>query len=153
MRCNGGPATPLLPRHARGADACGGGGFGDCFDANHRPYTFGCGTNVFATFTSTPSVLPPPAAPSISYTALAFVFGRGQLAASITLFESDFSVLVDGSAPPPPTLQEVPLASFQGEGTAFPADGAAAAGGGGTLCGVQRSPRGGSLRAGARTLN
>ena len=112
------PATPIERMLVEGA------GFGNCYGANHRPYTFGCGTNVFATYTAVPSS----DTVAIYYQALAFVFGRGQLATTLDLFDGDLAVMVDASALPAPLLDTVPRGAFTGAGTTFAADGASGEG-------------------------
>jgi hypothetical protein len=110
------PSYPLTPLERMVVEA---GGFGDCFDSRHRAYTFGCGTNAYATYTATPSG---GGSVAVSYIVLAFVYGRGQLASNLTVFEDDLAPMVDAAAPPPPLLGAVPAgAAFRGVGAAFPA--------------------------------
>lgn len=112
------PSFPITPIERMLVEA---GGFGDCFDANHRPYTFGCGTNVWATY----SAIPSNGSVALYYQVLAFNFGRGKMAASIDVFESDIAPMVDASALPSTLLDDIPRGAFSGgSGTSFPADAA-----------------------------
>ena len=113
------PSYPATPVERMVVEA---GGFGDCFDSEHRPYTFGCGTNVLATYTAVPTATTGGVA--VFYLAIAFAYGRGALATSVTLFESDLAPMVDAAALPSPLLDDVPAGAFRGNGTAFAPDAA-----------------------------
>ena len=115
------PSYPATPIERMVVEA---GGFGDCFGLNHRAYTFGCGTNVFATYTAAPVVVAGGGGVAIFYVALAFAYGRGELATEVTLFESDLAAMVDSAALPAPLLDEVPTGAFSGAGEAFSPDAA-----------------------------
>ena len=116
------PSYPATPVERMVVQA---GGFGDCFDEKHRPYTYGCGTNVFATYTALPSQSSGGGGGggvAIFYSALCFAAGRGQLATEVTLWEVDFAPMVDADSLPSPLLNSPPEGTFQGAGVTFPPD-------------------------------
>lgn len=108
------PATPVERMIVEGA------GFGDCTGPNHRAYTYGCGGNVYATYTAVLASMSGAAETNLWWTAVGFSAGRGQLPTSIELYEADLAPMVDAKDMPSPDFSDVPKGSFLGSGTAFP---------------------------------
>ena len=112
------PSYPLTPIERM---IIQGGGMGDCTGPNHRAYTYGCGTNLLATYTAVP--LAPAGVIALWWVAVGFTAGRGSLASWAMLYESDLAPMVDTSsieAYPSPSFGEVPTGAFPGPGSSFP---------------------------------
>ena len=111
------PSFPLTPVERM---LTGAGGIGDCFGKNHLKFTFGCGAYLMGTYTAVPWTAS--GNPAIFYTAVGFHTGKpSKLGKSVVLLEQDLAPMVDGAAPPAPTLADIPTGSFDGAGATFAA--------------------------------
>jgi len=113
------PSYPLTPIERM---IIQGGGMGDCTGPNHRAYTYGCGTNLLATYTAVQLTTPTGPTSRLWWTAMGFVDGRGQLQTSATIFEADLAPMSDLTREeyyPAASFGSIPTGSFSGDGTKF----------------------------------
>merc|ERR1711970_717117 len=82
-------------------------------------YTYGCGSNVWATYTSVPISIQGSREVGLWWTIIGYAAGRGQLASWITVYESDLAPMIDADSMPV-DFSEIPQGAFKGKGDHFP---------------------------------